>query len=254
MADAVRLISIRRGYDPRDFALVAFGGAGGLHGADVARELSIPHVIVPPNPGVTSALGCLLVDIRHDLSTMFAKLASEADEGDLEEAFASLEAEAVARLRVERVADENIVLRRTASMRYAGQWRSLSVQYGRGAGALAELIRRFHEQYEREYAFRQDGAPVEIYQLGLTAIGTTPKPELTPAAAIRADSPTPDEVRDVYFDERGWQPTPVWRRDRLGAGNRLKGPAVIEQLDATTLIPPETRAEVDEWLNIRIQV
>ncbi|MGH3360316.1 MAG: hydantoinase/oxoprolinase family protein [Nocardioidaceae bacterium] len=252
MADAVRLISIRRGYDPRDFALVAFGGAGALHGAEVARELGIPCVIIPPNPGVTSALGCLLVDIRHDLSAMYGHLASDADEDDLEEAFAALEAEATTRLRAEEVAPENVLLQRTASMRYSGQWRSLTVSCGSGAGALADLVQVFHEQHEREYAFRQDEAPVEIYQLGLTAIGTTPKPEFEPLDTSAATPPEPASRRRVYFDEVGWTETGVYEREKLPAGTKLHGPAVIDQLDSTTVVPPDMRAEVDEWLNIRI--
>ncbi len=162
MADAVRLISIRRGYDRRDFALVAFGGAGALHGAEVARELSIPTVIVPPHPGVTSALGCLLVDIRHDLSAMLGAVAHEADEEEFENAFAGLEAEATARLRHEGVAPEDAVLQRLVSMRYLGQWRSLTVRCGTGPGALAEAVALFHEQHEREYAFRRDDTGADL--------------------------------------------------------------------------------------------
>ncbi|GEL17836.1 hydantoinase/oxoprolinase family protein [Pseudonocardia asaccharolytica] len=254
MADAVRLISIRRGYDPRDFALVAFGGAGALHGAEVARELGIPTVIVPANPGVTSALGCLLVDIRHDLSAMFGALAHEADEEEFENAFAGLEAEASARLRHEGVAPEDAVLQRLVSMRYLGQWRSLNVRCGSGRGALAEAVQLFHEQHEREYAFRRDDTPVEIYQLGLTAVGTTPKPAFTPHDASRKPAPAPLKTRKVYFDGNGWLDTPVHDRDALPAGSELTGPAVIDQLDSTTVVPPGTRAEVDEWLNIRIHL
>jgi N-methylhydantoinase A len=254
MADAVRLISIRRGYDPRDFALVAFGGAGALHGAEVAGELGIPTVIVPPNPGVTSALGCLLVDIRHDLSAMFGAVARDADTEEFESAFAGLEAEATARLRQEGVAAEDAVLQRMVSMRYLGQWRSLTVRCGSGRGALAEAVQLFHEQHEREYAFRRDDTPVEIYQLGLTAIGTTPKPAFAAHQASRRAAPRPRQVRDVYYDSLGWVPTPIHDRDELAAGTEIVGPAIIDQLDATTLVPPRTRAEVDEWLNIRIHL
>jgi N-methylhydantoinase A len=127
MSDAVRLISISRGYDPRDFALVAFGGAGALHGVDVARELSIPVVIVPPNPGVTSALGCLLVDMQHDFSQSCMVGAEEADSTAIEAQFATLEKEALGRLTHEGVALQDIVLQRSIDMMYRGQWRSLAV-------------------------------------------------------------------------------------------------------------------------------
>lgn len=254
MADAVRLVSIRRGYDPRDFALVAFGGAGALHGAEVARELNIPTVVVPANPGVTSALGCLLVDIRHDLSAMFAHRADEADEAELERTFVGLEAQAGERLHHEGVRPEHAVLQRTVSMRYLGQWRSLTVGIGSGPGALAEAVQQFHEQHEREFAFRRNDTPVEIYQLGLRAIGTTPKPSFEPSNAKAAPPPEPASRRAVWFEGSEWIDTPVYDRLELPAGTRLEGPAIIDQLDSTTVVPPDTRAEIDEWLNIRIHL
>lgn len=254
MADAVRLVSIRRGYDPRDFALLAFGGAGALHGADVARELGIPTVVVPPNPGVTSAMGCLLVDIQHDFAQMYTGLASGADEEGIEQAFVELETEASARLRHEGVSEENGLLQRKISMRYQGQWRSLQVPMGSGPGSLAQAVRTFHEQYEREFAFRQDDAPVEVYQLHLSAIGTIPKPSFRPAEVVTQAPGEPAERRPVYFGGDGWLDTPVYDRDALAAGTAFTGPAIINQLDSTTVVPPHTRAEIDEWLNIRIHL
>lgn len=254
MADAVRLISIRRGYDPRDFALIAFGGAGALHGAEVARELSIPTVVVPANPGVTSALGCLLVDIRHDLSAMFTGLASETDPAEIEARFATLEREASSRLRHEGVSDDNAVLQREISMRYAGQWRSLSVPIGSGRGSLDTAIETFHQEHEREFAFRQDDQPVEIYQLLLSAVGKTPKPAFLPATELNAAPGSPASTREVYFGDAGWLDTPVYDRSRLPAGATFPGPAIIDQLDSTTVVPPRTTAEIDGWGNIRIHL
>src|SRR5699024_7456968 len=156
MADAVRLVSIRRGLDPRDFALVAFGGAGALHGADVARELDIPTVLVPPNPGVTSAMGCLLVDIQHDLSGMYTAATDEVDKHELDKQFRTLEKVAAERLEKEGVSENDSVIERSMSMRYQGQWRSLEVRMGDGPNALAEAIEGFHSEHERQFAFRQD--------------------------------------------------------------------------------------------------
>jgi N-methylhydantoinase A len=251
MADAVRLISIRRGYDPREFCLVAFGGAGPLHGAALAEELSIPTVLVPPNPGITSALGCLLVDVRHDLSAMFLGHADTVDRDALEGEFAKLEAEGRERLAAEGVPDEQMSVHRLVDMRYLGQWRSLTVPVSAPAD-LADAIARFHADHERAYNYRRDGSPVEIYRLSVRAVGVTPKPELERheldgAGAAAAGS------RPVHFDASGTAvDTPVYVRDEVPAGVTIEGPATIDQLDSTTLVPPGWRATVDEWLNIRM--
>lgn len=254
MADAVRLVSIRRGLDPREFALLAFGGAGALHGAEVARELSIPTVIVPANPGVTSALGCLLVDVRHDLSAMYSKLSGDITDEEFERAYAGLEAEALTRLRNENVAPENIVLQRSVSMRYVGQFRSLTVDVPPGPSPLANGIARFHEQHDQEFAFRRDDTPVEIYQISIEAIGLTPKPNFAYQEPRPQGPPPPDEVRPVWFRSTAWTDTPVYNREALYAGTTITGPAIIFQLDSTIVVPPETKAVIDGYRNIHIHV
>jgi N-methylhydantoinase A len=254
MADAVRLISIRRGYDPREFVLVVFGGAGPLHGVDLARELSIPTVLVPPHPGITSALGCLLVDIRHDLSTMFLGRADTVDPADVEAEFRSLEDEAHQRLRTEGVAPEDMQLFRHIDMRYVGQWRSLAISTPARVTDLAPIVEQFHAQHAREHNFRRDNAPVEVYRLNVTAIGRVPKPEL-PKHELDGTVPTPIATRLVWFQgEPKAVSTPVFDRWSIKAGTVINGPAVIEQLDSTTPIPPAATVEVDAWLNLRITV
>lgn len=253
MADAVRLVSIRRGLDPRDFALIAFGGAGALHGADVAKELDIPTVIVPPSPGVTSALGCLLVDIQHDLSQMYTGAADAADADVVEEHFRELELEGRTRLRHEKVAEEAAVFQRGIAMRYQGQWRSLQVKMGSGPNALEDAVQLFHEEHEKHYAFRQDETPVEIYQLHLKALGKTPKPSFKPSPVSTDDPGEPIEIRDVHFDGT-WHRTPVYQRENLPSGAAFIGPAILNQIDSTTVIPPEASAVIDEWFNIRISL
>ncbi|SFJ93212.1 hydantoinase/oxoprolinase family protein [Bradyrhizobium sp. cf659] len=252
MSDAVRLISISRGYDPRDFALVAFGGAGALHGVDVARELAIPVVIVPPNPGVTSALGCLLVDMQHDFSQSCMVGADEANSADIEAQFAALEKEALARLTHEGVAERDIVLQRSIDMMYRGQWRSLAVQAPRPIGAIADLVQSFHAEHKREYNFRRDDSPVSFFRLNLKAIGVVPKAEFAvhqPTGVI----PEPVSHRRVWFEGNGLD-TPVYERDDLPCGFSFQGPAIVEQVDATTVVPPGASAEVDKYLNIIIRV
>ena len=252
MADAMRLISIRRGYDPRDFCLVAFGGAGPLHGAALAEELSIPTVLVPPSPGITSALGCLLVDVRHDLSAMFLAHVGSVDVEALEEEFGKLEAEGRERLEAEGVPEEQMSTQRLVDMRYLGQWRSLTVPVSAPVD-LADSVARFHAEHERSYNYRRDGAPVEIYRLGLRAVGLTPKPELRRHELNGAGAATRGS-RPVHFDTVGGPvETPLYLRSELPAGARVEGPAIIDQFDSTTVVPPGWRAEVDEWLNIRMR-
>ena len=254
MADAVRLISISRGYDPRDFVLVAFGGAGALHGAALAKELSIPTVVVPPNPGVTSALGCLLVDIRHDLATTYLVATDDADPQQIETEFAKLEAEARERLAAEGIADDQMQLQRGIDMRYLGQWRSLAVPVGAPLGSIEDAVKAFHDGHQREYNYRRDQAAVEIYRLNLTAVGLTSKAKLARHAGGNGRLEN-RATRQVLFDDSD-QPveTPIYWRDDLDAGARIVGPAVIEQLDSTTVVPPGVPAEVDPWMNIRLYV
>ncbi len=254
MADAVRVISIARGYDPRDFVLVAFGGAGPLHGAALAKDLTIPTVVVPPWPGVSSAMGCLLVDIRHDLGMTYLVEVGSADPAHIEEGFTQLEREARRRLEKEGVSPEDTVLQRSVDLRYLGQWRSLAVPVPAPLRSVDEAVADFQESYEREYNYRRDDAPVEIYQLNLSAIGVTPKAELA-RYPVNGGAAEPRTRRSVLFDE-GDEPfdTPVYRRENLPAGAEFHGPAIIEQVDSTTVVPPGARAEVDPWLNIRIHV
>jgi N-methylhydantoinase A len=256
MADAVRLISIRRGYDPREFALVVFGGAGALHGAALAKELSIPTVLVPPNPGITSALGCLLVDVRHDLSEMFLRRVEDVDLAELEREFETLEAEGRERLAAEGVEPERMTLQRTIAMRYLGQWRSLAVTVEPGIESLDAVVQRFHDEHEREFAYRREGAPIEIYQLALQAVGVTPKPELARYDVVEgAPVPAPIATRRVHFDELDEAvETPIHDRSGLPAGARVEGPAIIEQLDSTVVVPPGVVAEIDEHLIIRMKI
>lgn len=254
MADAVRLISISRGYDPRDFALVAFGGAGALHGVALAKELAIPTVIVPPNPGVTSALGCLLVDIRHDLAQSYLMPVSQADAGDIEAKFAEMEIEARARLETEGVDAKDMVLQRAIDMMYEGQWRSLAVSVGAPFTSVDDAVEAFHRDHEREYAYRRDDAAIDLFRLNLTAIGVTQKAELQRFDKT-GGAPKTSKTRPVAFDGLDVPlKTPIYLHEELSAGSSFNGPAIIEQLDSTTVIPPDVRAEVDEWLNIRIYV
>ncbi|ORE91844.1 hydantoinase/oxoprolinase family protein [Aurantimonas sp. 22II-16-19i] len=251
MSDAVRLISISRGYDPRDFALVAFGGAGALHGADVARELAIPVVIVPTNPGVTSALGCLLVDMQHDFSENCMVEATHADPEVIEAQFARIEKEALDRLTHEGVKPEDIVFQRSIDMMYRGQWRSLAVTAPSPIRSIEALVEDFHREHHREYNFRRDDTPVSLFRVNLKAIGVVPKADLK-VHEPTGETPGPASRRTVWFDEKPHD-TPIYDRAELPAGFTIEGPAIVEQVDSTTVVPPWARAEVDKYLNIIIR-
>jgi len=252
MANAVRLLSISRGYDPRDFALVAFGGAGALHGAAIASELSIPTVIIPPNPGVTSALGCLLVDIQHDFSESFMAPANATNPADIEAAFSRLEKTAAERLRHEGVGDEDIIIQRTVEMMYQGQWRSLSVQVPATVSNIDTLVEGFHSEHLREYNFRRDDAPVSIFRVAITATGVVPKAKLK-KYAVETSPPTNITEREVWFNSHS-HIADVYNRTDLSAGTKLVGPVIVEQFDSTVFVPPGAHAEIDEYLNILIHI
>jgi N-methylhydantoinase A len=144
-------------------------------------------------------------------------------------------------------------IRRLLDLRYLGQWRSLSVSVGSPVD-LASAVEQFHAEHEREHNYRRDDAPVEVYRLNVRAVGVTPKPELA-RHPLDGAPPSPAATRPVFFSEtREWLDTPVFARDGLPAGASIQGPVVVEQLDSTVLIPPGVRAEIDEWLNIRMHI
>jgi N-methylhydantoinase A len=253
MADAIRLISVRRGYDPRDFVLVCFGGAGPLHGAELARELSIPAVLVPPNPGTTSALGCLLVDVRHDFFTMLLGTIDSVDPADVEREFALLEDQARERMRVEGVPEDRVELRRTVDMRYAGQnyEREVAMPDGQFSAVTAEeMVRRFARAHDEFYGFSLEGEPVEFVNLRVAAMGRIASDALPFHPPVAEEEP-PLGTREVVFDGRPHE-TAILLRDRLRPGYEAEGPLVVEEAGATTVVPPGRSLRVDELGNLLI--
>jgi N-methylhydantoinase A len=250
MANATKLISVGRGFDPRDFALVVFGGAGPLHGCDLARDLDVPVLIFPRHPGIASAMGCLLVDIRHDLSAMCLMPAEDATLARMATLFERLEIEARGRLTADGVANCDVVLSRGVDMRYAGQWRQLTIGVAVD-DQMADVLARFHTEHERAFAFRDETRPVEIYAVRLVAKGTLPKPPSVPTAKPVAEEPAPFGSRSVFFSEiQQYVDTPLYRREALTPGARLEGPAIIEQLDSTVVLSPGTNSVVTKDMHI----
>jgi N-methylhydantoinase A len=255
MSNAVGLVSTAKGYDPRDFVLVAFGGAGPLHAAYVAKTMNIPRVIVPPWPGINSALGCLLVDVEHDLSKTFISPAHDEVVEDLEALFQGMEEEMRARLEKEGITEDRMRIDRSLKMRYTGQWRSLTIPAARPLGtSLKEAVEEFHRQHSQVHAYSDPGKDVQIYGLRVTGKGLVRKPKFPRIETGDAGRARMGE-RAVYFKEDGgFVPTAVYLRSRLGAGAVLEGPAIVEQMDSTVAIPPGSRAEVDGMGNIIISV
>ncbi|MGE8001102.1 hydantoinase/oxoprolinase family protein [Lysinibacillus sp. NPDC093190] len=253
MSDAVRLISIRRGYDPRDFALVAFGGAGPLHGAYLAKDLNIPKVIIPTHPGVAAAMGCLLVDVRHDISKTYVKKLDEVNAEELTNQFSELREEARGLLKEEGIAENTSTLTNYIDLRYKGQWRSLAVPVSDQITSLDAILEAFHQEHEREFAFSDKDQTVEIFGLRVTAIGTVPKPNFLQYVSEGSLEDAFKETRPVYFEGK-YIETNVYNRDKIPVYTQFAGPAIIDQLDTTTVIPPGFTAEVDAYKNIIITV
>lgn len=257
MARAMRLVSVGRGYDPRDFVLVCFGGGGPLHGAALAAELGIPEVIIPPHPGVTSALGLLLADFRHDYVRAFLRPLAEVEPAELAALFAGLEAQALDEMQAEGVAAADVRLLRSLDLRYLGQGYELEVPVPGGPLGAADLARAaddFGARHEQAYGYRHTGAPLQVVNLRVVAVGALPKPELRASPLGPADAaPALIGRRAVYLDG-AWQDVAVYDRARLAPGQAFAGPAIVEQFDSTTLVPRGQRAWVDSFGNLRLLV
>ncbi|BES81115.1 hydantoinase/oxoprolinase family protein [Pyrodictium abyssi] len=249
MSRALRLVTIERGYDPRLFALYAYGGAGPLHAVELADELGAREVVVPPLPGVFSALGLLVTDYRHDFHAAVVRRADELSDEELEKVFAGMAEKALAMLRDEGVAPDQARLVRRLDMRYQGQAYELSVPY---RGSLEEAVKEFHRLHEARYGFSLPDTPVQVVNARLTAYGVVAKPRL-PQGEPSPYRPEPSGRRRVYFDEAGWTMTPVYRRAELRPGAEIEGPAVIESDDSTVLVPPGHVARVDGLHAVHIE-
>jgi N-methylhydantoinase A len=260
MMNAVRLISVQRGYDPRDFALLAFGGAGPLHAVELAQELEIPTVLVPRLPGLTSALGVLDVDLRYDYVRPHFLRVRSVNCPRVRAAFDAMETEARAALLREGAAPGAIQLRRTADLRYYGQISaSVSVTLGPGAidgTVVAEMLAAFLAQYRREYGYvmPRDIAEIEIVNARVSAQGVIHRREATRQTERGEAADAVKGQRPVYFQGGGFVTSTVYDRARLRWGARFSGPAIVEQWDSTTVVPPGAAVDVDEFLNLVIRV
>ena len=244
MVGAIKEISIAKGHDPRDFVLVAYGGAGPMHAAFIAEELELPRVIVPPAPGNFSAFGSLISDLRRDYVRTRLTQTRRGEFAEVDRTFAELEREARAELAAEGVSPERISTVRALGMRYVGQSWELIVRVPAGLGSVAALETEFRQAHERRYGHASDG-PAEIVNFRLTATGAVPKPSPTRWAVKGTLAAARREERPVHFG--GLQRVPVYVRERLPAGETVAGPALVEEMGATTVIPPGWDGIIGTW-------
>jgi N-methylhydantoinase A len=252
MVGALRLVSVERGYDPRDFVLVPFGGAGPLHGADLAALLAMPTIVVPRHPGVLSTFGLLGTEVRNDYARTNLQKPPDYDLGAVAAVYAALEGQAQAWLAAEGVPAAGRRVTRLADLRYRHQGFELTVPWPERELEIAPLLARFHERHRRLYTYALAEAPVEIVTLRVAAAGRVRRFSI-PSLDRRGSTRGRAAQRRVYFAGAGWKACPCIERDRLGVGAVVAGPAIVEQLDATTVVPPGHRATVDRAGNLVIR-
>jgi N-methylhydantoinase A len=246
MINALKLVSVRRGYDPRDFVLVAAGGGGPMHAAALAAELQVKRVVVPPLSGVFSAWGMLVTEPRVDVVQTRILRLEETSSGDLDVLFASLADEAVAELD----AGGEAVLARSVDARYRGQEHTVRVPAS--STDPAEIDRAFHAEHRRKYTFDLPDTPVELVTFHVSASRPLRLPD--PARPTAGGAPSPKGRRVVDFDVDGVHETTVWERETLPAGFGADGPCVVEEPTTTTLVHPGQRLEVDALGNLIVEL
>jgi N-methylhydantoinase A len=248
MGNALHLVSVQRGYDPRGFVLVAFGGAGPAHANALARDAGIETVLVPRSPGIFSATGLLVTDLEHTHTATVLERLEDVGEDMLDALFEALEEAGRRDLEREGTAPPQITFLRQLDLRYVGQSFELTVS----AGERAEVARRFHAEHDRAYGFAAPGEPIELVNVRVRAIGRIAKPALP--TLPEGSLPPPQEVRPVYFAESGgFVETAVFDRSALPGRVRFPGPAIVEEYDSTTVVHPGFVAETDDHGNLLLR-
>jgi N-methylhydantoinase A len=246
MVNALHLISVQRGYDPRDFVLFGFGGAGPVHANALARDAEIPTLLIPRSPGIFSATGLLTTDLKLDTAVTVMRRVDELDAEEVEASFAELEEAGRGELEREGLAAGAMSFVRKIDLRYVGQSFELTIPAG------DDLLGRFHAEHDRTYGFAAPDEPVEVVSLRLTSVGTIAKPPPRPLeSGGRAEA---RERRQVYFAESdGYVDCPIYDRYALPAGASFPGPAVVEEFDSTTVVHPGFTVRVDDAGNLVIE-
>ena len=245
MERAIKVISVERGFDPREFTLLSFGGAGGLHAADLARELNMPQVLIPRNPGILSAVGMLMSDVIKDYSQTVMLSEAQLSHERLDAELAPLAARGREDLQQEGIAAQQIRVQPYLDMRYQGQSFEILVPY------VADFIEEFHRLHEQTYGYCSRDKSVELVNIRLRAFGQPEKPEFPclPHGGERLPAEALIAERQSYFDGR-FQPTQVIARDKLLHGNVFQGPAIIVEYSSTIVVPPFATVSVDQYGNL----
>ena len=250
MAMAVRRVTIERGYDPRDFAMVAFGGAGPLHAVSVAREIGMNRVVIPPQPGHFSAYGMLFADFRYDLTETVVSLLEAADLKEIDDRFRTLEAEGAKQIKQMEIPIQSIRYIRYAEMRYRRQEHTIKIRLPEKAFDKKELGQLFEETYKHRFGHASN-MEIEIVMLRLVIEGRTVRPEPAKAGNGKAEAAKP-KPRRIWFEDTGFVECNAWQRTELVPGQVIEGPGVIEEEASTTVLTPGDRAAFDNMGNIVI--
>ena len=260
MERAIKVISVERGFDTRDFTLVSFGGAGGLHAAFMAENLGIETVLIPPNGGLLSAYGMLFADVVKDYSqTVLWQFEKNSEESGsfieaLNTGFDPLLTRAENEMAMEGFAPHQLKIDRSLDMRYEGQSYELNIPFSTTEHAssteIEALVERFHAAHELRFGYARNDAPVEVVNLRLTATGETDKPPIQSVSLADTDASEAFTVQNPVIFEGEALPTDFYRREALRPGNQITGPAIVTEFSATTVIPPNFSAVVDAYQNL----
>jgi len=259
MAKILRIVSVERGHDPRDFVLMCFGGAGPMHGCALAEELNNTKIVIPHNPGLFSAYGLLAADFKNNLVKAIMKLMDEVEVKKVETAFEKLESKGTKLLEMQRVQKVNMRFIRQMDLRYFGQSYELEIPTSKpfNEKILDQTVDMFHKRHLAVYGYAVKDEPVELVNVRLIAVGLVQKPKLV-EKPLHGEKPLKGAViaeRKVFFEQvNDFIQTPIYRREKLKAGNMIDGPAVIEQYDATTVAYPNWTALVDTFGNIVLSI
>ena len=254
MIRGIRRVSVERGYDPREFTLVPFGGAGPLHGVELAQALNMKQIAIPAHPGISSAFGMLSADVRHDFVQTHISVSDQVDVDHFLNIFRGMENQGIEQLNREGFSGQAVVIIRSADMRYNRQAYELPVPVKSGTlnrQDISTIVERFHNLHEKAYGYARRKEAVEFVNLRIVALGKLPKLSLTEKTYVK-ETLKPVDYREVFFEGSPHR-TPIYRRNHLTSDLEISGPAIVEQMDSTIVIFPKYRATTDNYGNLLIK-